>query len=210
MRVVELWICILLLAITAASSASAAEACSKHSPEAEALFNRGKALFDVDRLDEASARLEESQRIEPSVGTLGLLAACHEKQGHLVAAFRAYVEAGTRAAACGDDREMFAWERAADLHLRLPRLRISRAEPDVVIVLRQGGVVARAGNLGDDLVVDPGLLEIVAWAPGKVDFVRILALAEGARVEVDIPALAPAASPQLSPQRAPRRAPRSR
>jgi hypothetical protein len=194
-RVAELWICALLLVTTTASSAPADEACSKRNAEAEALFDRGKALFDVDRLNEACARLEESRRIEPSVGTLGLLAACHEKQGRLVAAFQRYVEAASRAAACGDDREMFAWERAADLLLRLPRLRISRADPDAVIELRRDGAVVRYGTIGDALVVDPGRLEIFARARGKVMFVRLVELAEGARVEVDIPAIANAAPP---------------
>jgi tetratricopeptide (TPR) repeat protein len=199
-RIVELRISAIVLAIAAASSASAAEVCSKRSAEAEALFDRGKALFDVDRLNEACARLEESRRIEPSVGTLGLLAACHEKQGRLVAAFQGYVEAATRAAACGDDREMFAWERAADILLRLPRLRISRADPDAAIELRRGGAVVRYGTIGDALVVDPGRLEILARAKGKIDFVRLVELAEGARVDVDIPALAKAPPPPGAPQ----------
>jgi hypothetical protein len=186
-------------AIAAASPARAAAVCIKESAQAEALFNEGRALFDANRLDEACGRLAESQGIEPSVGTLGLLAACHEKQGHLVAAFREYVETAMQAVACGDEREAFAWNRAADLKLKLPHLRIDHSDHDAVIELRRGSVIVPQRTIGEDIVVDPGRIDISVRAPGKAEFRSIVELAEGARVRVIVPPLGPAkTAPRLA------------
>ena len=109
-------------AILAVSTFARADACKKHSAEAEALFEQGRKLYDAGRYEEACERLEGSQRIEPSVGTLGLLAACFERQGRLASAWERYIETATRARVCGDKRGVFARDRATVLERRVPTL----------------------------------------------------------------------------------------
>ena len=55
---------------------------------ADALFNEGTALLKAGKLDEACGKLAESQSTEPAIGTLGLLAYCHEQSGKLDCAAR--------------------------------------------------------------------------------------------------------------------------
>ena len=48
---------------------------------AEALFDEGKSLMIEGKLAVACEKLEQSQRIDPAVGTLLYLAECYEKSG---------------------------------------------------------------------------------------------------------------------------------
>jgi hypothetical protein len=55
-------------------------------PAAQALFERGKTLLDQRRVDDACRAFEESQRLDPGIGTLFHLADCEERRGRTATA----------------------------------------------------------------------------------------------------------------------------
>src|SRR5262245_53976641 len=86
------------------------------SPDAERLFQEGRALLLEGRFAEACAKLEESQLAEARVGTLLNLAACHERLGLVATAHREYASALTAANQEGlDTRAKLAQERIDQL-----------------------------------------------------------------------------------------------
>src|SRR5262249_32266694 len=98
--------------------------------EAERLFNEARALMQRGAFDEACPTLAESQRIEPRLGTLRNLAACHERQGKSASAWVEYQKALTAARAEGHaERARLAEERIRILEPRVPWLAVS-APPD--------------------------------------------------------------------------------
>src|SRR5262245_9529459 len=64
---------------------------------ADALFKEGKSLFEAGNFAEACGRFAESDALDPTVSTLGLLAGCHEQQGRLATAWKEYLETAKRA-----------------------------------------------------------------------------------------------------------------
>src|SRR6185437_8044147 len=134
---------------------------------------------------------------DPTVSALGLLAACREQQGKLVAAWRAYRETAQRADAGHDSRGDFARQRAASLEPRLPKLavRVARATPGLEV--RCDG--ERQADPAAEIVVEAGPHEVAISAPGHVtQRVRVIAR-ESAVVAVEVPDLAPLAAPPPLP-----------
>ncbi|MBX3204735.1 MAG: hypothetical protein KF764_06685 [Labilithrix sp.] len=148
--------------------------------EAERLFLEGRALMLEGRFDEACPRIAESQRLEPHVGTLLNLAACHERQGKVGSAWVEYQKGLTAARAEGQtDRARLAEQRIAAIEPRVPWLRLSlrSARADVVVTL-DGGEVAPVA-LGTEMPVDPGPHVAAATVGGATVFEERVELREG-------------------------------
>jgi hypothetical protein len=160
---------------------------------AQGLFVEGRALFDAGRVDAACAALARSEALDPAVGTLGLLAACHERQGRTGTAYREYEAAADLAHARGDEREAFARARADALEPHLARLTIRAALPAPGLVVSRDGAPLAAGALGEAQIVDPGRVGVEASAPARARWSTVIVVGEGARAEVEIPPLAPSA-----------------
>jgi hypothetical protein len=163
------------------------------SARAEELFREGKRLYGDGRLDAACAALAESDRLEPAVGTLGMLAACDERRGKLLSALRAYQEVARRAAAVDDERGAFAQKRADVLDRRVPRLTIEAA--DAKTVIRVDGEVQDRQTLRSPLRRDPGPVRVEATHADASTFAHDAVLEEGASLVVAIPAPAEASRP---------------
>lgn len=153
---------------------------------AEQLFREGKRLYGAGQLDAACAALAESDRLDPAVGTLGLLAACDERRGKLVAALRAYREVARRAAATKDDRAAFARERAEALDRRVPKLTVDVADPASEV--RVDGAVLEPDAFGRPIPRDAGAVAIEATHRDGTTFSHRASLAEGASLVIAIPA----------------------
>jgi hypothetical protein len=161
--------------------------------KSDRLFREGKRLYSDGKYKEACEALAQSEALEPAIGTLGLLAACHEKQGDLLKAQAAYEETAKRAQAKKDSRGAFASERAAALKLRLAKLSIRSAGKEPGLEVKRGDEVLLASQLGVEESLNPGVYAIEASAPGKPAWRTKITLKEGERRVVLIPLLDPVA-----------------
>lgn len=170
---------VLLGALLSSSPAHADES------QAERLFREGRALLLDGRFDEACPMLEQSQKLEPHVGTLLNLAACHERQGKVGSAWVEYQKALTAARAEGQaERAQLAEQRIVALEPRVPWLRISSALDDATLTL-DGGEIARVA-WGQEMPVDPGLHVVMAERGGEKVFEERLELRESERRSVRV------------------------
>jgi hypothetical protein len=183
-------------ALVAALVLPASAAAQAPASEAQRLFQRGRELYDTKRFDEACQLLAQSDRLDPAVGTLGLLASCEEERGRLAAAHRAYRETAERAARTGDPRGAFARERADKLAERLGfvKVRASGAQVGLEIVF-QGERL----RTGDVIAVEPGRHTVTARAPGKREALLTVTVGAGQTVELAIPELEALDAPPRAP-----------
>ncbi len=174
---------------------------------AAALFEDARRLMSAGKHAEACPKLEESQRIDPGMGTLFNLAACYEAVGRTASAWVGYRDVAAQAAAAGQpDREKAARAKALAIEPKLIRLKIT-ASPQTTaqgVEIRRDGVVVNAALEGTALPLDPGPHTLSASAPGKETWEQTVHLDQpGATVNVEVPPLAdkPAGAPGVGPGR---------
>ncbi len=119
---------------------------------------------------QACGKFEESQRLDPGLGTLFHFADCEERLGKTATAWAAFLDVASEARAHGEaDREAVARARAATLAPALARLTIdpgpSKDAPSFVVT-RDGSPVSAAG-WGVPIPVDPGTHAIAVHARNK-------------------------------------------
>ncbi|MCC6551715.1 MAG: hypothetical protein IT372_01675 [Polyangiaceae bacterium] len=175
--------------LAAAAPAPCAPPAGGGAKSAEALFEQGKALLEKGKIAAACDSLTRSDELEPSVGTLGLLARCHEKQGRVATAWREYRETARRAEVAKDERGAFALELATRLEPRVPRLTVSVRERVVGMSVLIDRAPLGEDDVGAERMVDPGEIELLASAPGRKSWATTVTLAEGERRAVEVPPL---------------------
>lgn len=157
---------------------------------AEAKFQEGRKLFDDGDYEKACAALADSDRLDPAIGTLGLLAACHEKQGLIFTAWKEYTETADRARAARDSREAAARERADYVITQVPSIAIRVVSSEKGIEVMRNGRPVSDSQFGVPTQLDPGDYEVVARAPGKQEWKRQVTLKARDHLFVDVPQLA--------------------
>ena len=193
----------LLVAVSLAVAAAARPALAQSTAEkaAQKAYDEGMKLLDRGKAAEACPKLEESQHLDPAMGTQFRLAECWEKLGRTASAWGLFREVVSEAQAAGrDDRAALAATRAAELEPRLTRLLIivapSAKTPGLIV--RRDGAILEEAQWGSGVAVDPGAHVISATAPGKKPWEQSQSARSGT-VEVTVPGLDPvdgAASPQ--------------
>ncbi|HQP38020.1 MAG TPA: hypothetical protein PLI95_22710, partial [Polyangiaceae bacterium] len=134
---------------------------------AEALFKEGRALMEKGETNAACDKFAESQRLDPSSGTLLNLGLCHEKQGKTATAWAEFLAAARLARTQGRaDRAEEAQKRASDLQPKLSYLVITLASAAPGVEVFRGDTRLEQGALGTRIPVDPGKHVIKARAPG--------------------------------------------
>ena len=179
-----------LLVLGAMSVATAARA-DDHARALE-LFAEGQALAAHGRCVEAIPKLVETLAIEPSIGALLNLGACHEKTGTPDLAWKRFREAERLARDRGDDRVGFARARAEALEPLLPKLVV-----DVPAQSRADGLRVRVDDDGLDAslwgvarAVVSGQHVVSATMPGREPWQTVVvATGQSTRV-VTVPELA--------------------
>lgn len=196
-------LCLVVLVVTTAPVAGAAPAETDRA-FAQSLFEEGRRLMNEGDYEAACEKLEESQRLDPSGGTVLNLALCREQEGKLATASRLFKQA--LSAAQRDERPDRA--QAAESHLaaiesKVPwiKLKVLGARPDQEVLV--DGVVVREPAWGTKMSLDPGKHEVRARAPGMRHWSQTLDLSASVGVSVTVPALRPAEQPAASGEQQP-------
>jgi hypothetical protein len=180
----------------AAALSICAPARADEPPSADALFDEGAALLKAGKVEQACVELAASQQVEPAIGTLGLLAYCHEQSGKLATAMREYGEVAELAhLASQAEREKVARERVAELSARVVKLSIVLSEPadalEVYLDERRLSIDELAA-----LPVDPGSVALRVSGRGLEPWRQTLSIPnDGSLLRVIVPPLQRAAAP---------------
>lgn len=193
------WSCSLVVLATV----STASAQTSNPVLAEALFREGSALLKDGKVAEACAKLDESWKLDPAVGTLYNLAQCREKEGHLATAWTQYSELAGRAKQAGQaDKEARMQAKLAELGPRLPKVRLKlEGRTDVTELKIDTQALGRAA-WGSALPLDPGEHTFLFSGPNKEPLERKIVVAEGQELVLEIEPLRDAA-PEARPAPAP-------
>jgi serine/threonine-protein kinase len=172
---------------------ASAQASASDKAAAEALFDQGVRLMKQNSFADACSKLEESDRIDPAVGTLLYLGECYERAGKTASAWATFREAASLATNSNQaDRARVAAARAQDLEPKLSRLSVEVA-PEVAaipgVVVKRGSQRIEPSLYGTQLPVDPGEYKIEVTAPGYEPWrAPIKVEAGGASASVRVPA----------------------
>jgi hypothetical protein len=159
---------------------------------AETLFNEARVLVAAGNYAQACSKFVESQRLDPTAGTLLSIGDCYEKLGKLASAWGAFKEAEMVSSNAGDTgRRGEAARRAEALAPRLAKLIITLSGGPVggLKVVRDGALVGE-GQLGTAVPVDPGEHVIEASAPGRKSWTTRFTISTPGTVMATVPSLA--------------------
>jgi hypothetical protein len=170
-----------LFAALATSRVAGAAPTLAEKATAQALFEDGLQLMGAKRYAEACPKLEESERLDPALGTRFRLSECEEAVGRLASAWAGFLEVADLAHTSGQaDRETLARKRAAALEPKLSRVKVDVAQPDTPgLEVAHDSVVVGKGQWGTPVPIDPGTYTVTATAPGKKPWRGSVTVAEG-------------------------------
>ena len=173
------------------------------SAEAEVLFRDGRKLLKAGKLQAGCDKIEASERLESSVGTLLNLGDCRERLGRLASAWSAFRKAAAMAKRSGGDakREQEALKRASVLEPRLPNIVIQVGGQRIEgLVIKRGGEVVDPALWNTPVPVDPDTYDILVEAPGYKPWTsKVTITAKLKRKVVIIPQLERAPVPVAEP-----------
>lgn len=181
-------------------AASAARADDK-AAAAEVLFEEAKRLVAQGDYAHACPKLEESQKLDPGVGTLYRLGDCYEHVGRTASAWAAFREVAASTKSAGQQaRAEDARKRAEALERSLARCEIKVAAPETPgLVVKRGGAEIGRGQWNVALPVDPGELVVQASAPGRRPYSVTAAAVAQSVTRIEVPALEVQPEPATAP-----------
>jgi hypothetical protein len=181
------------LCVASSRVAQAQEVSSGSSVAAQALFDEAKRLIQQGDAAAACPKLEESERLEPGIGTKLNLANCYEKVGRTASAWILYLEVESDTKRNGQvERQTMAHARAAALQPKLSHVTINvpPASRAPGLVVERDGVAVGEAQWGLSIPVDPGAHTVKAHAPSKKDWQSTITVAADASAqELSVPAL---------------------
>jgi serine/threonine-protein kinase len=174
---------------------------------AEALFKEARDLMTAGHYREACPKFAESQRLDPSAGTMLNLGTCYERNGQLASAWVTFKGAATAAQNANElERAKLARNKVAELEPKLATLAVvvaPAADVPGLVVKRDGEAVGRA-VWGTPIPVDPGAHSVEASAPGRRPW-QSQAVVEGpaAKASIEVPPLVEDVAPPVPPPPSP-------
>ena len=170
------------------------------SPIAESLFRDARARLSEGKTHEACELFQRSDKVQHALGTLLNLAACHEKEGKLSAAWAEFQEASAEATRAGDkERASFAQDRVNAIDKALHKIVIDFASPPGDVKLdRRWHRPSIAPRGARRLPLDPGTHTIQVTAEGYAPWEKKIDASQGGTEHVEVQLARPeAAVPQL-------------
>jgi hypothetical protein len=149
------------------ASLAAAQPSATNEAAAESLYLEAEQLIAAGEPELACAKLRESQRLDPQLGTLLHLADCYERNGQTASAWATFREATEVATNRNDPRAEIANARATALSARLATITIVvPAESDLPgLEVNRDAQPMPPATWGSAIPVDPGTTRIEARAP---------------------------------------------
>jgi hypothetical protein len=177
--------------------ATAARAQPSASGAATLSFDKGRALMKEKKYAEACAAFEQSQKLDPQIGTLYNLGACYAQLGKIASAWTAYREVGQRDTNAGRKKE--ANRRAKELEPKLPKLLLAIAPAPPGLAVAMNGIDV-TGLVGTETPVDPAEYKLKATAPGYAAWETTAKIgAEGKTFTIAIELRRPGAKEPIKP-----------
>jgi hypothetical protein len=184
---------LLALLITTAGHARADEVSPDKSVAAQALFDEAKRLMQKGDATAACPKFEESEKLEPGIGTKLNLASCYEHVGRTASAWVLYLEVESETRRNGQiERQTMAHDRAAALEPKLSHVTVEvpAASRAPGLVVERDGVPIGSAQWGLSIPVDPGVHVVRALAPEKQAWQSNVSVAADASAQtVTIPLL---------------------
>lgn len=160
------------------------------SATAQALFDQGVKLMSEKKFAEACPKFEESQRLDPGLGTQMNLALCYESLGRYASAWSLYLEvAGTAKATGQTEREKKARDAAKALEPKLSKLTIEVESPPEGLEVKRNGALVGQATWGTPIPVDPGEVKITAMAPNRKLWETAITIEKPGETTVTVPEL---------------------
>jgi serine/threonine-protein kinase len=163
--------------------------------EANLLFDEARRAMASRDYAQAIAKLEQSQALDPAVGTLLNLAECYVALGRTTSAWSTYRDAASLAVSTKQpERERYASRKAQELEGKLSRLSVIIAPEARVpgLSITRSGVPIPEGLWGVAVPVDPGAHRLEAKAPGHATVTLNVQVGAGEpTVLVQVPRLPP-------------------
>lgn len=198
--VVGLWL-LLHAAVVAADPCPVRTPPTERSAEevatATSLFQKGKALQDAGKIDDACKMFESSLQLNPQIGIRLNVAECHELRGRLVEAHALFQETAEEATQKGDRRASYAAQRTQLLEAKLVRVKLALVEPVTPgLLISVAGCPVATTAASSMRVVTPGTIVIDLSAQGHKPVKLEKPGAAGEELTVDVPPLTPYANPE--------------
>jgi serine/threonine-protein kinase len=195
LKVARNWAALAVLCVGLSTGAVAqAQPSASDKAAAEALFDQAQTLMKKKDYAEACTKFEQSQRIDPAIGTLLYLADCYERVGRLASAWATFREGASEARESGQmDRARAGDKRAELLEPRLSKLTVTVAkENDGIdgLTVTRGKEGVLKGLWGVAVPVDAGDYMVRASAPGYKPFEQTINVpADAASATINVPKL---------------------
>lgn len=181
----------LVAGLTCAATARAQAPGGNDKVAAEALFEDGRRLAAAGNYADACPKFADSQRLDPSPGTLLNLASCYEKLGRSATAWATYKEAASAANAAGRSEYVATAQRHAEvLSPKLAHLTMQVPQPVEGLQITRDGVRIDRAEWGLAIPIDAGAHAVEASAPGHKPWSTSVDVPQdGAQASVTVPAL---------------------
>jgi tetratricopeptide (TPR) repeat protein len=181
----------IVVAIAVASSAARAQPDADAHKRADQLFDEGRALMQKGDFDNACPKFEESQKLDPALGTLFNIGLCVEGMGKIRRALEVWRDALAQSQQANEPKRVAtAQQHVTALEARVPTVAITVDEPAPGLRVTVGGQELPQASWGQPLPLDPGNVEVSATAPDRQPYTQTLIVREKDRLTIEIPRLA--------------------